>query len=99
MRSIKLTWSPRARGDIDAIHEWVARQNKKAATRVVAEIRKTATLIGQYPGIGRPTNRPRLRALPVVRFPYLVYFTLADREVVILHVRHAARAEPNPNEL
>ena len=72
---MKLTWSLRARDDVDAIYDYIAVQNKRAASSVVAELRKTADLIAQYPGIGRPTERPRIRLLPAVRFPYLVYFT------------------------
>ena len=95
---MRLSWSPRARGDIDGIHDWVREHSAPGATRVIAEVRKTADLIARHPGIGRPTNRLRIRVLPVVRFPYLIYFTVHSDEVVILHVRHGARAEPNPNE-
>jgi toxin ParE1/3/4 len=96
---MKLTWSPRARDDIDAIFDFIAEHNKPAATRVVSEIRKTASLIAQHPGIGRPVNRNRVFVLPVVRFPYLVYFEVAGREVAILHVRHGARLTPSPEVL
>jgi plasmid stabilization system protein ParE len=37
---MKLTWSPRARDDIEAIFDFIAEHNKPAATRVVSEIRR-----------------------------------------------------------
>ncbi len=95
---MRLTWSPRARADIDGVYEWVHEHSASGEKRVIAEIRKTGDLIARHPGIGRPTNRLRIRVLPVVRFPYLIYFTVHSGEVVILHVRHGARAEPDPNE-
>jgi plasmid stabilization system protein ParE len=32
--------------------------------------------------------------MPVVRYPFLIFYTVTD-EVVILHVRHAARLWPS----
>lgn len=91
---MKLSWSPRARGDIREIHTWIAHHDRSAATRVVAAIRNTANIIARHPGLGRATDRPRYRVIGVVRYPYLVYFTVEHEEVVILHVRHAARDVP-----
>jgi plasmid stabilization system protein ParE len=96
---MRLTWSPRARGDIDAIHDWVRQHSETGATCVVAEIRKTAELIARHPGIGRSTDRPPIRVLHVVRFPYLIYFMVVTDEVVILHVRHGARGNPDLGDL
>ena len=96
---MRLTWSPRARGDIYAIHDWVRQHSEQGATRVIAEIRKTAELIARHPSIGRSTDRPPIRVLPVVRFPYLIYFVVQSDEVIILHVRHGARRDPDPSEL
>ncbi len=55
---MKLTWSPRARGDIEAIYDWIAPRDKRAATTIISEIRKTGELLSQFPGIGRETNAP-----------------------------------------
>jgi plasmid stabilization system protein ParE len=40
-----------------------------------------------------------VRVLPVGRYPYLVFYTLRDDEIVILHIRHGARAPIDPSEL
>jgi toxin ParE1/3/4 len=98
MRPVKLSWSPRARGDIESIYEWIAPHNKRAAESVVAEIRKTGELLREYPGVGRPTNIADVQVIPVVRYAYLVYFTRVADEIVVVHVRHGARSEPTPEE-
>ena len=37
------------------------------------------------------TDEPGVRALPMVRYPYKVYYEVADDEVRILHVRQTRR--------
>jgi toxin ParE1/3/4 len=56
-------------------------------------------LIGEYPRIGRVTDIEGVKLLPVIQYPYLVYYTLEDNEVVIVHVRHGARDLPEQGDL
>ena len=93
VRNMKVRFAPRARDDIAGIHSWLSERTAAART-VISEIRRTADLIGEYPQIGRLTDIPGVKVLPVVRYPYLVYYTLEPDEVVILHVRHGSRAAP-----
>ena len=91
---MKLRWTPRARHDLDAIHDWIVARNPAAATAVIARIRYGAQLLADYPGTGRPTSVAGLLVLPIVRYPYLVYHMIEDDTVVIAHVRHSSRAAP-----
>ena len=45
------------------------------------------------------TDIPDVRVLPVGRYPYLVYHAIELTEVVIVHVRHGARAAPTRDDL
>ncbi|HEY4775236.1 MAG TPA: type II toxin-antitoxin system RelE/ParE family toxin [Xanthobacteraceae bacterium] len=40
------------------------------------------------------TEEPNVRRMPVGRYPFLVFYTVDQDEVVILHVRHGARKPP-----
>ena len=84
---MKLTYSPRARRNIREIHDWFADRSAKGAKAVVKAIRTTAELIGEYPKIGRVSDIEGVRVLPVVKYPYLVYYMIGTDEVVIAHVR------------
>lgn len=96
---MRLEYSPRAQIDISEIHDWLNARSAAAASNVVAEIRSTAELIRQYPGIGRSTNITGAKVLPVAHYPYLVYYAVELEEVSIIHVRHAARDNPKPSEI
>jgi len=63
---------------------------------VVDRIERLAALIGELPLIGHRTDEEGVRMMPVVRYPFLIFYALSDRadEIVILHVRHAARLRP-----
>jgi plasmid stabilization system protein ParE len=96
---VKLRFLPRARNDIAGIHEYIADHNPRAATAVVRSIRATGRLLARHPGLGRATDIPGIRVLPVRRYPYLVYHLVGDDEVLIVHVRHGARSAPTTEDL
>ncbi len=95
---MKVSYTPRARTDLARIHDWLSERSIQAAPAVIAAIRDTARLIGDYPGIGRPTDIEGVKLLPVVRYPYLVYYMTEPDEVVIVHVRHGSRLGPERDE-
>jgi hypothetical protein len=35
---------------------------------------------------------------PIVRYPYLVFYEVLDREIVIHHIRHARRKPLDPGD-
>ena len=44
--------------------------------------------------MGCATDEEGVRIAPVGRFPTIVFYTITDDAVVILHVRHGARLRP-----
>jgi ParE toxin of type II toxin-antitoxin system, parDE len=44
--------------------------------------------------LGHAVDEAGVRIVPLGRFPYLVFYTQSAGEVIILHVRHAARQRP-----
>jgi len=96
---MKLRYAPRAKADIAEIHAYIADRNAKAAAAVIRRIKAAAELLAQFPGVGRATDIQGVRALPAAPFPYLIYYTQTAREIVILHIRHAARDLPGRTDL
>jgi toxin ParE1/3/4 len=63
---------------------------------VVERIEELAALLEEFPLVGHLTDETDVRVLAVVRYPFLIFYTIdgAADEIVILHVRHAAQERP-----
>jgi toxin ParE1/3/4 len=97
---MKVRYTIRARQDITDIYSTIYRNNRRAAARVRARIRSLAMDLGHEPRRGQEVEgRPGVRRIPVVRYPYAVYFTVEQDMVVILHIRQGARDDPKVHEI
>jgi toxin ParE1/3/4 len=99
---MKARYSPRATADIIAIAiaDYLTERNRAAAHAVEGAIRRAIDLLSEFPGNGRVlTQRSNVRVIPVVRYPYLIFYTANSNEVLFLHIRHGARAPVKPEEL
>lgn len=90
---MKVRYSQRALAQIEEIHRYIARHNPRAATQVIARIEELCEKLGDFPGMGHRADEGDVRVLPVVRYPYLIFYTIiaADDAVRILRVRHGRR--------
>jgi toxin ParE1/3/4 len=93
---VKVTWSPRARWELDAQQHHIARDQPAAASRIAARIVGATDRLSAYPLYGRAAVwdvRHRLRELPVAGTPFVVLYTIdtASDEVVIVRVVHGAQ--------
>jgi plasmid stabilization system protein ParE len=66
----------------------------------VNRIEELAALLGEFPRLGHQTDEPGVRILPVVRYPFVLFYTIDDAadEVVILHVRDSAQEPPQTSQ-
>ena len=54
--------------------------------------------IGRYPeSFQEVAERPGVRRIPMVRYPYLIFYKVIDGEAVVLRIVHGARKEPWEN--
>jgi toxin ParE1/3/4 len=90
---MNVVYAPRAVSDLDQIGAHSRRVFGPAvAAALETFIRATVARIAVMPESGlRVPRRPGVRVVPLVRYPFKIFYTI-DREVVtILNVRHAAR--------
>jgi plasmid stabilization system protein ParE len=99
--SLKVKWHGRAARDLRSINDHLAQESgAPAAKRVRAELRKCARRLALQPFLlGRPTSESEIRILSLTRYPYRIYYTVTAAAVVILHIRHTARLDPDLGEL
>ena len=80
-----------ARSDLHAIEIYISRDDARAAQRVVGRIIERAEALGSQPYTGRPSSLAGVRVAALARYRYLIFYSIADDEVHILHVRHMSR--------
>ena len=90
---MRLTWSVRSLTELGAIFDYLSESSPRAARKVIGTNKSSAERLAVMPELGRKTDVARIRVLPVIQVPYLVFYTVTDTsdEVHVLSVRHSAR--------
>jgi toxin ParE1/3/4 len=88
---MRIRYTVRASADLAAIRSYLQERNPRAAAATMAAIRTRIGWLADFPLIAPETDEPGVRALPVVRYPYRIYYEIAGEEVRILHIRHTRR--------
>lgn len=78
--------------DIDTAYRGLAEKNPAAAQRLEDLIRATAESLAQFARVGAPTDIESVRRLPLVHYPYTIFYRVSDvaGRVEILRVVHSA---------
>ncbi|MDP2785338.1 MAG: type II toxin-antitoxin system RelE/ParE family toxin [Sulfurimicrobium sp.] len=92
---MKLRYTPRALLDLTEIHDHIAHENRQVARRVVSLIRKEAEKLQLNPGIGRLGRVEGTRELVIGRYPFIVAYTVAVKEIQVLAVVHTSMLWPD----
>lgn len=53
-------------------------------------IKQVTELLLQFPQAGTRTSDPLIRRIATVPYPYVIFYEVADRDVIIHAVRHGA---------
>ncbi len=91
---MRIRWLRRALANLEAEAEYIARDSRPAAGRVVATIQQAVEQLVSYPASGRPGRLPGTRELVVAGTPYIIPYRVRGGEVQILRVFHASRQWP-----
>ena len=94
--ALKLRLDPQAAKDLKEIRAYpVAEAGPAIAERVRNHLRRRIEFLQHNPRLGVPATEPDIRILPPTRYPYRIYYTITPDAVVILHIRHSARRDPD----
>ena len=88
---MRLVWTAGATRQLDAVGEYVANDNPRAATKLLKSIRKSAEVLKKNPFIGRRTEFDNVREL-VVYPNYLLSYRVSSVAVEVLQVWHVAQS-------
>jgi len=89
---MNIHYAPRARADLSHI----GTQSRRVFGEVVAaaletHIRATVTRLEVISTREHIQQRPTVYSLPLVRYPFRIFYELTEDSIIILHVRHTSR--------
>ena len=90
---MEVLWSLLAERDLDAIAEYIARDNLDAALALDEHIRNAADDLAMFPRKGKPGRVPGTREL-VVHPSYIMVYTMENKAVHIIAMLHATMQWP-----
>ena len=96
---MKVRYTPRAFADLDIIRTYISQFNPAAAGRVVTLVEKIVKRLGDFPESGQHADELDTRIAFSPRYPYRIYYRIVAEEILILHIRHAARRPLQPGEI
>lgn len=90
---MKVEYARRAVADLLKIATDSAAFGPVISAGIESRLRDVVARIAENPEIGaRIVDRPAVRVMPLIRYPYKIFYRLIDDDVVrILHIRHTAR--------
>ena len=92
---MRVRWLTRATKALIVAHDYIAKDNPKAAREFFRHAITTVELLAQHPQTGRPGRVPSTRELVLVKYPYIIPYRVKSQEVQILHVFHSSRVWPS----
>lgn len=90
---MRLLWSADAEADLDAIADYIARDDLSAAVRVREAIERRVLHLKEHPRPGRPGRLHGTREMVVAGTPFVVVYRLGEA-VELLRVLHGAQRWP-----
>jgi plasmid stabilization system protein ParE len=79
-----------------ALLDYIADHSPQGAARVHTRIKGITNLLLRYPRAGVLTDEPGIRRVTTTPYPYLIFYEVADDEIIVHAVRHGAR-DPSGN--
>lgn len=93
---MRIVWTRRYLHELAEIGDYIAKENPRAAAKVVNDIHSTTRrLLSSNPFIGRKGEIKGTRELVIPRTPYIVAYRVGDDRIEILFVQHGAREWPD----
>ena len=90
---MKIEFTNRAVRDLREISSYCRRQfGDRVTAALEARMRDAVANIADFPErAARVEGRPGIRVVPLVRYPFKIFYRIIGDTVRIVHIRHAAR--------
>lgn len=83
-------WLEDAKFDLEALHQYIAENNPRAANSIAKRIISAIDLLSAQPNIGRPGRVLHTRELIISGTPFIIPYQVRNNRIEILRVLHSA---------
>lgn len=93
--TLNLNYTPEAIADLDAIHSYIADDDRNSADRVIARILQSLTILETHPLVGRKGRVEGTWELSIAGLPYVGVYTIPDDiHVDVIAIIHTSKQYP-----
>jgi plasmid stabilization system protein ParE len=94
---MKVVWTAAALADLDDVLAYTTEKYPSLVGPVEKRIRAIIARIGAWPESAWRTVR-EVRVVPLLRYPYRIFYKVHDESVEILHIHHTVLLESDMEE-
>ncbi len=92
---MKVVYTDEALANLDEILEYISSHHPAAYRQFERRLRTIEARIGAWPqSAPEVAERRGVRVVPLIRYPYKIFYRIDNEVVEILHIHHAARRAP-----
>lgn len=91
---MKVRFTRPALRDLAQIHDYISQDSPGIASRFIARLIERSRQLADNPFQGRETDEPDARVIVEPRLRYFIFYTIAENEIHITHIRHTSRRRP-----
>ena len=89
---MRVVFTDPALEDVEAIYAYITARYPHISLSVERRFRLVLARIGAWPeSAQRVVERPDVRMVPLVRYPYKIFYRIKADIVEILHIHHSSR--------
>ena len=92
---MKVVYTGEALANLDAILQYISAHYPASYAQFEKRLRTVEARIGAWPESAQEVAEcPDVRVVPLIRYPYKIFYRIEGGVVEILYIHHAARREP-----
>jgi toxin ParE1/3/4 len=95
---MRVRYTDTALVELDAAVSYLIERNPSSATAFADVVDAAVARLLDHPYSAEETEKPGVRRVYIRRFRYSMFYAVEGDEIVILHLRHAARRWPWEDE-
>ena len=91
VRAVKVRFTRPGLNDLKAVTAFLEARSPRGARHVRQRIKSAVERLAHQPMMGWQTPDPTIRRLSTAPYPYLIFYEVADTDVIVHAIRHGAR--------